>query len=83
MLIAITTDEVLSAWQDAKATLAAEGLEIPPCLLEVLPGQIAVGPCRADLVVELQHVEGLGDRAAHDVLRQDVPWRVPRRSAAI
>jgi len=47
MLIAITTDEVLAAWHDAKATLAAEGLEIPPCLLEYDPDLVISEGCRA------------------------------------
>jgi glycerophosphoryl diester phosphodiesterase len=49
-LVAITTDEVLAAWRDAKKKLTDEGLEVPPCLLEydadlvVSEGCVAWGP---------------------------------------
>jgi glycerophosphoryl diester phosphodiesterase len=49
-LIAITLDEVLDAWHDAKKTLEAEGLVAPNCLLEYDPelvikeGCVAWGP---------------------------------------
>jgi len=50
ILVAITTDEVLAAWRTAKATLEAEGVAVPPCLLEYDPelvlseGCVAWGP---------------------------------------
>lgn len=49
-LIAITTDEVLAAWHEAKAQLTKEGLPIPPCLAEkdaetvIAEGCVAWGP---------------------------------------
>ncbi len=49
-LIGIPNDDVLDAWHSAKATLAAEGLEIPKCLLEydsdkvIAEGCVAWGP---------------------------------------
>jgi glycerophosphoryl diester phosphodiesterase len=49
-VVAITKEEVLAAWHDAKAALVREGLEIPPCLVEYDPdvvlseGCIAWGP---------------------------------------
>jgi hypothetical protein len=49
-LIGIPTDEVLDAWHAAKQTLAAEGIEIPKCLLEydtdkvIAEGCVAWGP---------------------------------------
>ncbi|HEX6277991.1 MAG TPA: glycerophosphodiester phosphodiesterase [Polyangiaceae bacterium] len=46
-LIAITTDEVLEAWHDAKKKLAEEGLEIPRCLLEYDPDLVISEGCVA------------------------------------
>jgi len=47
MLVAITTDEGLAAWHDAKATLNAEGAPIPTCLLEYDPDKVIAEGCRA------------------------------------
>jgi len=50
IVVAITTDEVLAAWRTTKATLEAEGVAVPPCLLEYDPelvlseGCVAWGP---------------------------------------
>jgi len=46
-VIAITTDEVLQAWHAAKATLEAEGLRVPPCLLEYDPDLVLSEGCVA------------------------------------
>jgi len=46
-LIAITTDEVLTAWHEAKAQLTKEGLPIPPCLAEQDPETVIAEGCRA------------------------------------
>jgi glycerophosphoryl diester phosphodiesterase len=46
-LIAITTEEVLDAWHDAKKKLTEEGLEIPPCLLEYDPDLVIEEGCVA------------------------------------
>jgi len=45
--IAITTDEVLTAWHEAKKTLADEGLVVPPCLLEYDPDLVISEGCVA------------------------------------
>jgi glycerophosphoryl diester phosphodiesterase len=47
IVIAITTDEVLAAWHEAKATLEAEGLTMPPCLLEYDPDLVLSEGCVA------------------------------------
>jgi glycerophosphoryl diester phosphodiesterase len=50
IVVAITKDTVLEAWHTAKATLEAEGVEVPPCLVEYDPqlvldeGCVAWGP---------------------------------------
>ena len=46
-VIAITTDEVLQAWRSARATLEAEGLRVPPCLLEYDPDLVLSEGCVA------------------------------------
>ena len=46
-LVAITTDDVLAAWHDAKKTLTEEGLEIPACLLEYDPDKVLEEGCVA------------------------------------
>jgi glycerophosphoryl diester phosphodiesterase len=46
-LIAITTEEVLDAWHDAKKKLTEEGLEIPRCLLEYDPDLVIEEGCVA------------------------------------
>jgi glycerophosphoryl diester phosphodiesterase len=46
-LIAITTEEIYDAWLSAKATLAEEGLEIPPCLIEYDSDLVISEGCRA------------------------------------
>ncbi len=46
-LIAITTDEVLDAWHEAKKTLEAEGQPIPKCLLEYDPDLVIKEGCVA------------------------------------
>jgi glycerophosphoryl diester phosphodiesterase len=46
-LIAITTDEVLTAWRAAKEKLTEEGLEIPNCLLEYDPDLVISEGCVA------------------------------------
>jgi hypothetical protein len=49
-LIGIPTDDVLDAWNSGKATLEAEGVTVPPCLLEydsdkvIAEGCVAWGP---------------------------------------
>jgi glycerophosphoryl diester phosphodiesterase len=43
--IAITTDDVLDAWRSAKATLQAEGLDVPPCLVEYDPDLVLSEGC--------------------------------------
>ncbi len=45
--IAITTEEIYDAWLSAKATLAEEGLETPPCLIEYDPDLVISEGCRA------------------------------------
>ena len=45
--IAITTDEVRTAWHEAKKKLTEEGLEIPPCLLEYDPDLVIEEKCIA------------------------------------
>jgi len=47
IVVAITTDEVLTAWHAAKATLEAEGLTPPPCLLEYDPNLVVSEDCVA------------------------------------
>src|SRR6478735_12331776 len=46
-LIGIPTDEVLEAWHSAKETLAAEGIEIPKCLLEYDSDKVIAENCVA------------------------------------
>jgi glycerophosphoryl diester phosphodiesterase len=46
-LIAITLDEVLDAWHDAKRVLENEGLSIPRCLLEYDPDLVIKEGCVA------------------------------------
>ncbi len=46
-VIAITTDEVLTAWREAKVQLEKEGTEIPPCLLEYDPALVVSEGCVA------------------------------------
>jgi glycerophosphoryl diester phosphodiesterase len=45
--IAITTEEVRTAWHDAKDALTKEGLEIPACLLEYDPDLVLSEHCVA------------------------------------
>lgn len=47
IVVAITKDEVLEAWRTAKATLQAEGVEVPPCLVEYDPGLVLSEGCVA------------------------------------
>jgi glycerophosphoryl diester phosphodiesterase len=47
IVIAITKDEVLSAWQSARATFDSEGLELPPCLVEYDPDLVLAEGCVA------------------------------------
>jgi glycerophosphoryl diester phosphodiesterase len=47
MVVAITTDEVRSAWHEAKSTLEAEGLRVPSCLLEYDPNLVLSEGCVA------------------------------------
>jgi glycerophosphoryl diester phosphodiesterase len=47
IVIAIPKDDVLKAWHEAKATLASEGLEVPPCLVEYDPGLVLSEGCVA------------------------------------
>jgi glycerophosphoryl diester phosphodiesterase len=47
LLVAITSDAVLSAWHEAKSVLEAEGLAIPPCLLEYDPNLVLSEGCVA------------------------------------
>jgi glycerophosphoryl diester phosphodiesterase len=44
-IVAIPTSEVLDAWHAAKATLKAEGLTIPPCLVEYDPDLVISEGC--------------------------------------
>jgi hypothetical protein len=46
-VIAITNDDVLSAWHATKAALAAEGLDAPPCLVEDDPDVVISEGCVA------------------------------------
>jgi glycerophosphoryl diester phosphodiesterase len=46
-LVAITTDEVLEAWRATKPILEAEGLLVPPCLLEYDPDLVLSEGCTA------------------------------------
>jgi glycerophosphoryl diester phosphodiesterase len=46
-LIAIPTEEVLDEWHKTKPILEAEGLEIPPCILEWDPDLAIAEGCRA------------------------------------
>jgi glycerophosphoryl diester phosphodiesterase len=54
IVVAITTDDNLRAWHSMKATFEAEGLRVPPCLLEYDPdlvlseGCVAWGPTWTD-----------------------------------
>jgi len=45
--IAITTDEVRTAWHDAKAQLQKEGAPVPPCLFEYDPNLVLTEGCIA------------------------------------
>ena len=47
ILVAITTDEALDAWRSAKATLQAEGLAVPACLVEYDPDVVLAEGCMA------------------------------------
>jgi glycerophosphoryl diester phosphodiesterase len=47
LLVAIPTEEVLDAWRTTKATLEAEGIEVPPCLLEYDPDLVISEGCVA------------------------------------
>ena len=46
-IIGIPTAEVLDAWHTAKATLQAEGIEVPPCLIEYDPNLVISEGCVA------------------------------------
>jgi glycerophosphoryl diester phosphodiesterase len=46
-VIGIPTDEVLQAWKSAKKKLEAEGLELPPCLIEYDPDLVISEGCQA------------------------------------
>jgi glycerophosphoryl diester phosphodiesterase len=47
IVVAIPKDDVLKAWHEAKATLEAEGIEVPPCLVEYDPGLVLSEGCVA------------------------------------
>jgi glycerophosphoryl diester phosphodiesterase len=67
-IVAIPTADVLDAWHAAKATLTAEGVEIPPCLVEYDPnlviseGCVAWGPTWTEgaQVANVQKVQAAG-----------------------
>jgi glycerophosphoryl diester phosphodiesterase len=46
-IVGLPTPETLDAWHSAKATLQAEGLEIPPCLIEYDPNLVISEGCVA------------------------------------
>jgi glycerophosphoryl diester phosphodiesterase len=46
-IVAIPTEDVLNAWHSAKATLIAEGVELPPCLVEYDPNLVISEGCVA------------------------------------
>ena len=90
-LIAITTDEVLTAWHEAKAKLTEEGLEIPNCLLEYDPdlviseGCVAWGPTWTQGPQVEQRQEGARCRRGDDLLDDQsvgVHRRLPERRAS-
>ncbi len=74
--VADTPKSVEALHDPAVAVVGAQGVaaggDVVDDLLEVLPGQVAVGAGADDLVVEIDQVERLGTRAAHDVLGQDI-----------
>jgi len=47
ILVAIPTTDVLDAWRAAKPALAAEGLAVPPCLVEFDPDLVLSEGCVA------------------------------------
>ncbi len=47
MLVGIPSEEVLGGWHSAKATLQAEGVELPPCLVEYDPNVVLSENCVA------------------------------------
>jgi glycerophosphoryl diester phosphodiesterase len=67
-IVAIPTEEVLDAWRAAKPTLIAEGIELPPCLIEwdsdlvISEGCVAWGPTWTEgpQVANVQKVQGAG-----------------------
>jgi glycerophosphoryl diester phosphodiesterase len=67
-IVAIPTEEVLDAWRAAKPTLIAEGIELPPCLVEwdsdlvISEGCVAWGPTWTEgpQVANVQKVQAVG-----------------------
>lgn len=46
-IVALPTEETLAAWHTAKVALEAEGIEIPPCLIEYDPDLVVTEGCQA------------------------------------
>jgi glycerophosphoryl diester phosphodiesterase len=69
IVVAITTDENLQAWHSTKSTFEAEGLSVPPCLVEYDPdlvlseGCVAWGPTWTD-GTRVEDVQRLRDAGA-------------------